>query len=149
VCPARHCRTSHTCSRRSKQSAAVAEATLPTGFQESPGGDLFYAEFDDGTLRRIQYFSGNQPPIVVATAIPQNGTASLEVQFDASGSHDPDPGDTRSSAPFSISAGNTPPRRSSRNPRVSNWASTRPPAPSSDPYRIRRLGERDSAPATR
>jgi len=45
-----------------RQSAAATEPTLPTGFPGRPGGDLFHTEFDDGTLRRIQYFSGNQPP---------------------------------------------------------------------------------------
>jgi hypothetical protein len=51
-----------------RQSAAATEATLPTGFPGRPRGDLFHTEFDDGTLTRIQYFSGNQPPIVVVTA---------------------------------------------------------------------------------
>ena len=51
-----------------RQSAAATEPTLPTGFPGRPRGDLFHTEFDDGTLRRIQYFSGNQPPIVVVTA---------------------------------------------------------------------------------
>jgi PKD repeat protein/glucose/arabinose dehydrogenase len=74
----------------------VSSAVGPVDLEIGPGGDLFYAGFDDGTIRRIQHFSGNQPPIVVATATPQNGTAPLEVQFDASGSHDPDPGDTLS-----------------------------------------------------
>ena len=74
----------------------VSSAVGPVDLEIGPGGDLFYAGFDDGTIRRIQHFSGNQPPIVVATATPQNGTAPLEVQFDASGSHDHDPGDTLS-----------------------------------------------------
>src|SRR6185503_6529249 len=52
--------------------------------------------YDDGTIRRIQYFSGNQPPIVAATASKTFGELPLSVQFDASASHDPDPGDTLS-----------------------------------------------------
>ena len=80
----------------SQISEFLSPAAGPVDLEIGPGGDLFYAGFDDGTIRRVQYFSGNQPPIAVATATPQNGTAPLEVQFDASGSHDPDPGDTLS-----------------------------------------------------
>jgi PKD repeat protein len=72
----------------------VTPAAGPVDLEIGPGGDLFYAGFDDGTIRRIRYFSGNQPPIVVTTATPQYGMAPLQVQFDASSSLDPDPGDT-------------------------------------------------------
>ncbi len=68
----------------------VSPAAGPVDLEIGPGGDLFYAGFDDGTIRRIQYFSGNQPPIAVATADQQSGPAPLEVQFDASASHDAD-----------------------------------------------------------
>jgi glucose/arabinose dehydrogenase len=79
-----------------KLAAFVSPAAGPVDLVIGPGGDLFYAGYDDGTIRRIQYFSGNQPPIVAAAATPKNGAAPLTVHFDASASHDPDPGDTLS-----------------------------------------------------
>jgi PKD repeat protein len=72
----------------------VTPAAGPVDLQVGPGGDLFYAGFDDGTIRRIQYFGTNQPPIATATATPTSGDAPLTVAFDGSGSSDPDPGDT-------------------------------------------------------
>ena len=34
---------------------------------------LYYVDFDGGTIRRIRYFSGNQPPTAVASATPTAG----------------------------------------------------------------------------
>jgi PKD repeat protein len=76
----------------------VNAAAGPVDLQIGPGGDLFYVGFDDGTIRRIRYFAGNQPPIAQATASPTSGPAPLTVSFDGSGSADPDPGDTISYA---------------------------------------------------
>jgi PKD repeat protein len=53
-------------------------------------GDLFYANFEGGQIRRIQYIGGNNPPQAVATANPTSGPAPLTVQFTGSGSSDPD-----------------------------------------------------------
>ena len=53
-------------------------------------GDLFYANFDGGQIRRIQYLGANNPPTAVATANPTSGPAPLTVQFNGSGSSDPD-----------------------------------------------------------
>ena len=72
----------------------VTPAAGPVDLEIGPGGDLFYAGFDDGTIRRIQYFGLNQPPIASATATPTSGDAPLAVAFDGSGSSDPDPSDT-------------------------------------------------------
>src|SRR5205814_9433750 len=47
-------------------------------------------DFDGGTVRRIQYFGGNQPPIAVATANPSSGQAPLTVSFDGTSSSDPE-----------------------------------------------------------
>ena len=44
------------------------------------------------TVRRIQYFSANQPPTAVATATPTSGAAPLTVAFDGTGSSDPGSG---------------------------------------------------------
>jgi len=70
----------------------------PVDLQIGPGGDLFYAELDGGAIRQITYSGGNQPPSIVATANPTSGPAPLTVQFDASGTTDPDPGDVVSFA---------------------------------------------------
>jgi PKD repeat protein len=72
----------------------VTPAAGPVDLEIGPGGDLFYAGYDDGTIRRIQYFPANQPPIASATATPTSGDAPLTVAFDGSASSDPDPGDT-------------------------------------------------------
>jgi PKD repeat protein len=48
---------------------------------------------DGGTIRRVQYSGGNQPPVVRATANPTSGPTPLSVSFDGTGSSDPD-GDT-------------------------------------------------------
>jgi PKD repeat protein len=71
----------------------VTPAAGPVDLEIGPGGDLFYAGFDDGTIRRIQYFAANQPPVAIATATPTSGVAPLMVAFDGSGSTDPDAGD--------------------------------------------------------
>ncbi len=65
-------------------------AAHPVDLEIGPGGDLFYVDFEGGTIRRIQFFSANQPPVAVATASPTNGPAPLTVNFDGSGSSDPD-----------------------------------------------------------
>ena len=70
----------------------VAGAANPVNLETGPGGDLFYVDFDGGTIRRIRYFSANQPPTAVAQATPTTGAAPLTVAFDGSGSSDPDPG---------------------------------------------------------
>jgi glucose/arabinose dehydrogenase len=68
----------------------VAGAANPVNLETGPGGDLFYVDFDGGTIRRIRYFSANRPPVAVATASPTTGAAPLTVNFDGSGSSDPD-----------------------------------------------------------
>jgi PKD repeat protein/glucose/arabinose dehydrogenase len=72
----------------------VAGAANPVNLETGPGGDLFYVDFDGGTIRRIQFFSANQPPTADALAEPMTGPAPLTVAFDGTGSTDPDPGDT-------------------------------------------------------
>ena len=72
----------------------VAGAANPVNLETGPGGDLFYVDFDGGTIRRITFTSANQPPVARATAAPTTGSAPLTVTFDGSGSSDPDSGDT-------------------------------------------------------
>ena len=68
----------------------AAAAANPVDIQISPSGDLFYPDFNGGTIRRIQYVSTTQPPLAIAAANPTSGIAPLQVQFDASDSSDPD-----------------------------------------------------------
>jgi PKD repeat protein/glucose/arabinose dehydrogenase len=71
----------------------VAGAANPVNLEIGPGGDLFYADFDGGTIRRIRYTSSvNQPPTAVATATPTSGSAPLTVNFNGSASSDPEGG---------------------------------------------------------
>jgi PKD repeat protein len=69
-------------------------SSSPVDLEIGPNGDLFYDDFTGGTIRRITYVGGNSAPTAVATASPTSGTAPLTVQFDGSGSYDPDVGDT-------------------------------------------------------
>jgi uncharacterized repeat protein (TIGR01451 family) len=67
----------------------------PVEIQIGPGGDLFYVDLVGRTIRRISYTgAGNQPPTAVVTANPTYGAVPLTVNFNGSGSSDPDPGDT-------------------------------------------------------
>jgi glucose/arabinose dehydrogenase/PKD repeat protein len=75
-----------------------AAAANPVDLQIGPGGDLFYVDFDGGTIRRIQFLGVNNPPTAVATASPTQGAAPLTVNFDGTGSSDPDPGNAISFA---------------------------------------------------
>ncbi|GID92394.1 discoidin domain-containing protein [Amorphoplanes digitatis] len=70
----------------------VAAASNPVDLAIGPGGDLYYADAA-GTIKRIRYFSGNQPPNAVLVAAPTTGHGPLTVDFDAGQSTDPDPAD--------------------------------------------------------
>jgi glucose/arabinose dehydrogenase/PKD repeat protein len=80
--------------RPSNINTFVGGAANPVDLQIGPAGDLFYADFDGGTIRRISFTAQNQPPTAVATATPTSGAAPLTVSLDGTGSSDPDPGDT-------------------------------------------------------
>jgi len=62
----------------------------PVQLKTGPGGDLFYVDFFGGTIRRIRYTAGNQPPTAVIQASPQSGPVPLTVSFNGTGSSDPD-----------------------------------------------------------
>jgi glucose/arabinose dehydrogenase/PKD repeat protein len=68
----------------------VTGAASPVDLQIGPNGDLFYVDFDQGTIRRVQYSVANQPPIARATANPTSGAVPLAVSFDGTGSSDPE-----------------------------------------------------------
>jgi glucose/arabinose dehydrogenase/PKD repeat protein len=65
-------------------------AASPVDLETGPGGDLFYADFDNGAIHRIKFLSSNRPPNAVATGSPTSGPTPLTVNFDGSGSSDPD-----------------------------------------------------------
>ncbi|HEY6730298.1 MAG TPA: LamG-like jellyroll fold domain-containing protein [Solirubrobacterales bacterium] len=69
----------------------------PVNLEMGPNGDLFLVDFN-GSLRRIHYPGGNRAPTAVAKAAPQAGPLPLAVNFDGSGSTDPDAGDVLSYA---------------------------------------------------
>ncbi|NUT34679.1 MAG: PKD domain-containing protein [Hamadaea sp.] len=70
----------------------VKAAASPVDLAVGPGGELYYADLG-GTIRRIRYFPGNQPPTAVVNATPTSGSAPLAVSFDGTGSTDLDPAD--------------------------------------------------------
>ena len=72
-----------------KRRTFVAAAAEPVDVQIGPDGDLYYVDLG-GTIRRVRYFSQNQPPVAVASAQPTNGVAPLTVAFDGTASSDPD-----------------------------------------------------------
>jgi glucose/arabinose dehydrogenase len=59
----------------------------------APNGDLVYAAFFHGQVRRIHYYGPNVPPDASFTATPPDGPLDLLVTFDASGTTDANPGD--------------------------------------------------------
>ena len=70
----------------------------PVMLKQGPDGSLYYVDFGWGWLdsvnlaaiRRIRYISGDQPPVVVASATPRSGQAPLSVRFSSTGSFDPE-----------------------------------------------------------
>jgi glucose/arabinose dehydrogenase len=64
----------------------------PVNLEIGPEGDLFVVDFT-GSVRRIGYPGGNRAPTAVAVAQPKAGPLPLTVNFDGTGSTDPDAGD--------------------------------------------------------
>jgi glucose/arabinose dehydrogenase len=69
----------------------VGGAANPVELQIGPDdGNLYYVDIGGGTIRRIKYTAGaNQPPVAVAAANPTSGDIGMTVNFDGSGSSDP------------------------------------------------------------
>lgn len=70
----------------------VKQAAGPVDLAMGPGGELYYADLG-GTVRRIRYTPGNQPPVAVINPDQTSGSAPLTVNFSGAGSTDPDPAD--------------------------------------------------------
>lgn len=68
----------------------VEGAASPVDLVIGPSGDLFYVDLIGGTIRRVSWVAGNQPPSASFTATPSSGATPLDVTFDASGSADPE-----------------------------------------------------------
>lgn len=65
------------------------DADGPVFLTTGPGGDIFYAALNAGTIQRISYLE----PAAAFTATPQAGQVPLIVNFDGSSSIKPLPGD--------------------------------------------------------
>jgi glucose/arabinose dehydrogenase len=74
-------------------STFVTAASTPVDLEMGPGEELYWADLAGGTVRRIRYTPGNTPPTAVIQASPTVGAAPLTVEFDGTGSLDPDPAD--------------------------------------------------------
>ena len=68
----------------------VSGAINPVSLEIGPGGDLFYVNFEGGEIRRIVRTGANGSPTAVIAANPTSGPAPLTVDFDGTGSSDPD-----------------------------------------------------------
>ena len=52
----------------------------------APDGDLVYADYDRGEIRKIHYYDLSSPPVASFTATPSTGPSPLQVAFDAGAS---------------------------------------------------------------
>jgi PKD repeat protein len=73
-----------------RTSTFVAGAASPVDLETGPNGDLFYVDLNGGIVHRITYSATNQPPVADARATPTNGDTPLTVDFDGTGSTDPE-----------------------------------------------------------
>lgn len=64
----------------------------PVELKTGPNGDLFYVNMEGGSIHRITYTAANQAPTARPTAKPTAGTPPLTVNFDGTGSTDPEGG---------------------------------------------------------
>jgi glucose/arabinose dehydrogenase len=67
-------------------------------FEVGPDGALYYVQLfgneysDPGSIHRVTYFSGNEPPVARLTATPEWSVGNLKAKFDAAGSSDAEGG---------------------------------------------------------
>jgi glucose/arabinose dehydrogenase/PKD repeat protein len=71
----------------------TAPAGGPVDLEVGPDGELYWADLGGGTIRRMHYTPDNTPPTGVIETSSASGPVPLTVDFDGSGSSDPDPGD--------------------------------------------------------
>ena len=77
----------------SRIESLVIDSGRAVDLQIGPDGYLYYLDFNAGRVFRLEHLSSfNSPPTAVLLANPTDGPAPLTVQFDASGSSDPEDG---------------------------------------------------------
>ena len=69
----------------------VTGASNPVDLETGPGGDLFYVDHEGGAIHRVTVESTTAPTARI-TAVPTAGATPLKVDFDGTGSTDPNPG---------------------------------------------------------
>ena len=67
----------------------IENAFGPVQLKTGPGGDIFYPDFNTGTIRRVTYSPPSGTPVADIAATPTSGNAPLTVAFDGRGSTDP------------------------------------------------------------
>jgi PKD repeat protein len=67
-----------------------AGASWPVDLELGPDGAIYYVDVALGQIQRIQYTAGNLAPVAAASADPTFGPTPLTVEFDATGSSEPD-----------------------------------------------------------
>lgn len=68
----------------------VNNAAGPVDLEVGPNGDVFYVDFDGGTIHELKYLAANRAPTAVAKPKVTSGPLPLTVTFDGSASSDPD-----------------------------------------------------------
>jgi glucose/arabinose dehydrogenase len=74
---------------------AFTPAPTPVDIESGPAAlsnDLFYVDMEGGAIHRLTYLAGNQAPTARISASPTAGAVPLTVQFNGSGSSDPEGG---------------------------------------------------------
>ena len=68
----------------------INDASGPVDIQVGPGGDLFYADLNGDTIRRVHALASNHAPVAHASGSPSSGPLPLQVSFNGTTSTDPD-----------------------------------------------------------
>ena len=69
----------------------VTGASNSVDLETGPGGDLFYVDHEGGAIHRVTVESTTAPTARI-TGVPTAGATPLKVDFDGTGSTDPNPG---------------------------------------------------------
>jgi glucose/arabinose dehydrogenase len=69
----------------------IVSGINPVDLEIGPDGRLYYVDLVAGSVHRVSYSGGNEPPVARATATPDSGPLPLSVAFDASATTDDGP----------------------------------------------------------
>ena len=72
---------------------SLISGVTPVDIKVGPGGDIYWVDAVTKEVDRLRPIIGNLPPVASFTATPSNGNLPLLVQFDASATTDPNPGE--------------------------------------------------------